>query len=496
MALRINTNIASMNAHKQLIKTDDALSASLARLSSGLRINKAADDASGMTIADSLRSQSLGLGQAIRNGNDGVSIVQTADAALEESINIVNTIKTKSIQAAQDGQTTESRQAIQADITKLTEELDTIAKTTSFNNQKLLSGNFTDKKFQIGAYSGETIDISIQSTEANKIGHISTSSLGFASEGTAELAIYSNLQNATYNLNSVEIAYDNTRASSLGAVADSINVLSDLLGITADASVSSTTTNTIAAGTTDDTFAINGVKIGAVTISANDSTGALVSAINQKSDQHGITASINQGYLTLTSTDDRAIEVTQDANTTAVLGGTADMSTLGQITLTQQGTGEIQINNRAGGTAVALVDDELALTGVTSIDVASILASGSVIAAASTIAAGSTLAIGTTPEAIDGAVFTTGSSTLGTGSEIATGSTIAANSTLAGSLTVSGTVTATGTLGLGSTMAAGSTIGCGTVLDITGQGEVDAATGASVGTSTLAPRAALVKERV
>jgi len=111
MALRINTNIASMNAHKNMIKTDNSLSESLARLSSGLRINKAADDASGMAIADSLRSQALGLGQAIRNGNDGIAIVQTADAALEESINIVNTIKQKSIQSAQDGQTTESRKA-------------------------------------------------------------------------------------------------------------------------------------------------------------------------------------------------------------------------------------------------------------------------------------------------------------------------------------------------------------------------------------------------
>ncbi len=114
MALRINTNVSALNAHKNLSSTDNKISTALQRLSSGLRINKAADDASGMTIADSLKSQALGLGQAIKNGNDAINIVQTADAALEESINIVNTIKTKSIQAAQDGQTTESRAAIQA----------------------------------------------------------------------------------------------------------------------------------------------------------------------------------------------------------------------------------------------------------------------------------------------------------------------------------------------------------------------------------------------
>ena len=146
MALRINTNVSALSAHKNMIKNDNSLSSSLEKLSSGLRINRAADDASGMAIADSLRSQALGLGQAIRNANDGISMVQTADGALEESIKIVNSVKTKSIQSAQDGQTTESRKAIQSDVDKLLEELDMIARTTSFNNQKLLSGNFSDKK--------------------------------------------------------------------------------------------------------------------------------------------------------------------------------------------------------------------------------------------------------------------------------------------------------------------------------------------------------------
>ena len=114
MALRINTNVAALNAHKNMVKTDNNLTTSLERLSSGLRVNKAADDASGMSIADSLRAQTLGLGQAVRNANDGINVVQTADSALEESINIVNIIKTKAIQSAQDGQTTESRVAIQS----------------------------------------------------------------------------------------------------------------------------------------------------------------------------------------------------------------------------------------------------------------------------------------------------------------------------------------------------------------------------------------------
>lgn len=487
MTLRINTNIAAMNAHRSMLRNDAGLTASLEKLSSGLRINKAADDASGMAIADSLRSQGLSLGQAIKNANDGISMVQTADGALEESINIVNTIKTKAVQAAQDGQTTESRLAIQADINKLMEELDIIAKTTSFNNQKLLSGNFTNKKFQIGAYSGETVNISIGTGESTKIGHISTSELTVADVGTAALAVYSNIQNATYDLNTVEIQYDNTRENSMGALADAINKLSDALGITADAVVATTTDFAINAGSTDSTFEINGVHIGELIVQENDSDGALVASINFKTDQHGVFASVDEeGRLTLTSTDDRAIEVTQGTATTAVLGATADMSTLGKITLTQNGTAEIVILDRAGGQAIALADDLLQTTGVINTTAESTLASGSSIIAGSTIAGDSTLAIGTATAEISGAVYTTGTSVIGSGSVLNSGSILNSGTTLTASGIASGVVSGVGTLGEGSTFATLSTIGANTTLATTANVTLNAATGATVGVSTLA----------
>ena len=455
MALRINTNIAALNAHKNLTKTDNSLSSSLEKLSSGLRINKAADDASGMSIADSLKSQSLGLGQAIRNGNDAVSIVQTADAALEESINIVNTIKTKSIQAAQDGQTTESRKAIQADITKLREELDNIAKTTSFNNQKLLSGNFTDKKFQIGAYAGETVDVSIQSTEANKIGHITTSNLTFAGAGTSQLNVYSNLQDKTYSLNSIELAYDNRAEHGVGAVADAINKLSDVLGISATASVSSSTDDNITAGTTDSSFAINGVTIGALTVKANDSDGALVSAINNKTSEHGVTASVDQdGVLTLNSTDNRAIKVTMGAATQAVMGGTEELSTLGSIELRQEGTSQITITdaNAQAGIAFSVEDGLTKLAAVGSTTQESVLASGSLLAAASTLASGAVLQ-GSFKTTAAVATLTNDENVVGAGSELATASTIGSGTVLQGSFSINQNAATTATL---STLGAGS----------------------------------------
>ena len=347
MALRINTNVAALAAHKNMIRNDSSLSASLEKLSSGLRINRAADDASGMAIADSLKSQALGLGQAIRNANDGISMVQTADGALDESIKIVNTIKTKAIQAAQDGQTTDSRKAIQADIDKLMAELDMIARTTAFNNQKLLSGSFTGKKFQVGAYSGETVDISIGSSESNKTGHLTTAILqtNSISGGEVRLSITSSLQAAEIDLQSIILAYDNNAQHGMGALADAINKVADSTGVTAQADVSSTTVSALNSGTTGSDFSINGIDIGAIEVLSNDSNGALVNAINQKADQHGINASVNAaGFLHLSASDGRAIQII--GNTGTVLAG-SEMSTFGSIKLFQIGANEIKISDEA-----------------------------------------------------------------------------------------------------------------------------------------------------
>ena len=147
----------ALNAHAQTTFTQTNLASSLQKLSSGLRINSAKDDASGMAIADTLRSQANTLGQAIRNANDGMGIIQIADKAMDEQIKILDTIKQKATQATQDGQTTTTRKAIQSDINRLIESLDNIANTTSYNGLSLLSGSFTNKEFQVGAYSNQTI---------------------------------------------------------------------------------------------------------------------------------------------------------------------------------------------------------------------------------------------------------------------------------------------------------------------------------------------------
>lgn len=432
MALRINTNIAALTAHNNMIKNDNGLSASLEKLSSGLRINRAADDASGMAIADSLRSQTLGLGQAVRNANDGISMVQTADGALDEAIKIVNTIKTKAIQAAQDGQTTESRTAIQADINKLMEELDIIARTTAFNNQKLLSGQFTNKQFQVGAYTGETVGITISSAESTKVGHVTTASLTPSGVGETRLGIFSNLLNQEVSLQSVTLAYDNTRDNSMGALSDAINRVADLTGVTAQYTVDVSSNSAVAAGSTGATFEINGVVLGSLTVLANDTDGSLVNAINQKTSQHGVLASVDEaGILTLTSTDGRAIQVSGDTGTT--LAG-SNLSTLGEIKLFQTGANQIKISDEADTVSLNLTAAiQLAANLTTTVD--STLTKNSSIGSASTLAAGSTIGFTLTDTLMGGNITTIQDSVLKAGSVLASGSQFEEGTVLGGTVT-------------------------------------------------------------
>ena len=495
MALRINTNIAALNAHKNLANTDNQLSNSLSKLSSGLRINKAADDASGMVIADSLKAQQLGLGQAIRNASDGINIVQTADAALGESINIVNVIRTKSIQAAQDGQTTESRRAIQSDISRLMEELDMIANTTSFNNQKLLSGNFTNKKFQVGAYSGETINISIATSQSSKIGHTMTSRLSVNGDkpGAVDISLFSNIQNKNFDVETVELAFDNNRDHGMGAVANSINKLSDLLGISAKAFVTSTTESAIIAGKTDSTFTINGVLIGEIAVLANDANGALSNSINNKTQQHGIVASVDvKGVLTLTSTDGRTIDVTSQNGTSAVLDNT-NMSTVGYIQLNQTGANEIIINDTSGGDVISLKESKIEIQQSDPTIAESTVAKGSIIKTNSVLGAGWTTNQVIYGDKFNADITTTQESLLTKGSGLASGSIVAAKGLIAATMVVSGDSTALSSEGMfltGSKITENSTLGTGSIITAgmttTGKETIIETTTATVGNNTIA----------
>jgi len=326
MGFRINTNVAALNAHANSVMVNRNINDSLAKLSSGLRINKAADDASGMAIADSLRGQASALGQAISNANDGINIIQTADKAMDEQIKILDTIKVKATQAAQDGQTAETRQALQADVVRLMEQLDNIANQTSFNGQSLLSGNFTNKKFQIGAYSNQTVTASIGATSSDKIGEtrFETTELVKVSEGVNGLqAISLTFKNVDgENDLTIESAKISTSAGTgIGALAEVINKNSDKTGVRASWSVQGTGATAVQAGDIKG-LKINGITIGDITdVKANDADGKLINAINAHKADTGVEATIDsEGKLNLRSLDGRAIDIST-ASSAAVLGG-------------------------------------------------------------------------------------------------------------------------------------------------------------------------------
>ena len=365
MSFRINTNIAAMNAHANAVVNDRALSSSLGRLSSGLRIQTAADDASGMAIADSLRSQANSLGQAIANANDAVGIIQTADKAMDEQIKILDTIKTKAIQAAQDGQNSDSRRALQNDISRLLEELDMIATTTSFNGQQLLNGNFSNKNFQIGAYSNETAKVSIGATNSNTIGHTRFETMNnarysqFSTVSTMSVIVkLSGIDGYPGGYEFQKIDAQTFKTDGYKAIAEMMNGVSDLTGVKVKVNNTQIFSNAVSAGSIKNLM-INGVTIGNIQVVAGDTNNVLIGAINAKKDETGVEASIQNGRLVLAAKDGRAIRLGALSGASFMGGYTAGTSAgsagggaifFGQLTFIRQDARDIKVG--VGGLSV------------------------------------------------------------------------------------------------------------------------------------------------
>ncbi|MEB3237692.1 MAG: flagellin [Candidatus Sericytochromatia bacterium] len=188
MGLRINTNITALNAHRTLSANDATLSKSLGRLSSGLRINSASDDAAGLAIAEKFKAQVKGLGQAAANAQDAINLLQTAEGALNETQAILQRMRELAVQASNDTLTDDDRAAIQAEVDQLTEEIDGIADRTQYNSKQLLDGSVTTLTFQIGANEDQTLTLSISSMGSGDI-NVQTSDLSVGSQTTAAAAI-------------------------------------------------------------------------------------------------------------------------------------------------------------------------------------------------------------------------------------------------------------------------------------------------------------------
>ena len=312
MGLRINTNIGALRAHNNLYNNSAALDTSLERLSSGLRINWAKDNASGLAIADQLRTQASSLKQAIDNGNEAMSVLTVADKAIEEQVNILDSIKQKAISAAQDGQSTKTRNMLQADINRLMEELDNIANSTSFNGKQLLSGGYINQEYQIGDRSNTTVKTSIGPTMSSKIG-VTRFETGANVTASGPVNMVIKNYNGVEDFKFAEVTISYSVGTGLGALTEEINRVSDRTGVRATHTVQTYGVYEIKQGTTGKDFSINGVIIGQIEYQDADKNGQLVQAINAVKDTTGVEAARDaNGKLILNSADGRGIVIGGD----------------------------------------------------------------------------------------------------------------------------------------------------------------------------------------
>ncbi len=233
MALTINTNVASLNAQRNLGKSQGALSNSMQRLSSGLRINSAKDDAAGLAISDRMTAQIRGLNQAARNANDGISLAQTAEGALQESTNILQRMRELAVQSANDTNSDSDRASLQSEVDQLLAEMDRIANTTSFNGKNVIDGTLNDAVFQVGANAGQTISFSIDSAKTDQVGGVTTVTGGAITKA----------DDISFKINDVEIEVATLAADSDAVYANKIAAAINTSGTGVVAEV--TTGNTI-----------------------------------------------------------------------------------------------------------------------------------------------------------------------------------------------------------------------------------------------------------
>ncbi|MBY0243301.1 MAG: flagellin [Burkholderiaceae bacterium] len=304
MAQTINTNIASLNSQRNLNSSQSALSTSLQRLSSGLRINSAKDDAAGLAISERFTSQVRGNNQAARNANDGISLAQTAEGGLSTAGDLLQRIRELAVQSANGSNSASDRKSIQNEVSALSSELNRVATSTQFNGQNVLDGTLTNTQFQVGANSNQTINIGVQSAKATDIGNNTIKPVDVAASQSQAVATAANNVTADEELTisssaGVTSKVFVTAGDSAKKVAEAVNANTGTSGVSAQAK-SVATISGISDGTVQ--FALRGsnsvandASSKAVTISASVTGGdlsALAQAVNAQTANTNITATI------------------------------------------------------------------------------------------------------------------------------------------------------------------------------------------------------------
>ncbi len=392
MTANINTNLASLNAQRNLNVSQSSLATSLQRLSSGLRINSAKDDAAGLAISERFTSQIRGNNQAVRNANDGISLAQTAEGGLSTAGDLLQRVRELAVQSANGSNSNSDRASIQGEVSALTQELDRVANTTQFNGQNVLDGSLTSTQFQVGANANQTINVGVASAKATDIGNNTASSANGASAGSISQALGNAGGGATVanNVSAQELSVTSgnglknyvevAAGDSAKAIAANVNLKSAASGVSATASSVATInfdSNFANAGTTpvgSVQFTLRGansvandVNAQPVTISAaikGNDLSAVAQAVNAQTGITNITASINQSNeLVLT---DKAGNDIQVGNTgTAIAGTSGNQGLTGATIRGADTTPAIGASAAVKGAAISFADAGAASEAVT-----------------------------------------------------------------------------------------------------------------------------------
>ncbi|MFP5390426.1 MAG: flagellin [Gammaproteobacteria bacterium] len=418
MAANINTNIASLNSQRNLNSSQGALATSLQRLSSGLRINSAKDDAAGLAISERFTSQIKGLNQAVRNANDGISLAQTAEGGLQTAGDLLQRVRELAVQSANGSNSSSDRAALNNEVNQLTQELNRVANTTQFNGQNVLDGTLTNSQFQVGANANQTISVGVASAKASDIGNNTVTSQKAANTLSSPAVGASFTADNSFTAQTLTIAGNGVTkdtGSTLGngasakSVAAAINGLSSSTGVSATASTSVKISG-VSQGAVQFKLAGANSSSSPVTISATVSDvndlSAVAQAINAQSGTTNITATSDKaGNLTLKDNAGNDIRIGNMSAANVGLSGATVVGDDGQAGQTIGASGSGTENAISGG--VVAFDSATGFTVGTSTGNTTFLASDSV---GSTLNAVSAIDISTTDGAnkalatIDGAL--------------------------------------------------------------------------------------------
>jgi flagellin len=361
MSTAINTNISALAAQSSLRKTGLNQSTAMERLSTGVRINNAKDDAAGLAITTRMTANIRGMAAAIRNSNDGISLTQTAEGSLSAIQDNLQRIRELAVQSANSGNAVSDRASMNLEAQQLISEIDRVAINSSFNGSKLLDGSFANQSFQVGAGSDATdrISISISNAKTGALGTIggttatkTTSAVSVATGALSagDLIIQDNAIGASVS-DGISFAFS---SSSAIAKANAINASSGNTGVTATAlNTTATATLTSSAAVAAGDLLVNGVDIGSLSLGTDSTTRAvqLVGAINAKSALTGVTAANTNNVLTLTASDGRNITLSGAGAGSGGLSGVTAATTYGQIKLSTDSSGAVTVKNgSANGT--------------------------------------------------------------------------------------------------------------------------------------------------